>query len=463
MMAMTTHRLVAGWYLLQAFVRQRWSSRPASRAALLTVQQRRLQRFLRNELGAVPFYAALDRSSLVALPIVDKAAVLAGFERFNRHGISREAALAAAERAEAGQPTCLPGGLTAGLSSGTSGARGVFLVSPRERGTWAGVLLASVLSPASLRQLLTPWAPRLRVAFLLRANSTLYTTVDGWRLQLAWLPLTLPAAEQLSRLQALAPQILVAPASVLGTLARAQIAGQLTITPHQVISVAEVLEDDDAQAATQAWGMAPSQIYQCTEGFLGASCTAGHMHLNEQHLLIEAEWLDDAHIRFRPLVTDFTRRNQAFVRFRLDDVLRPLPGPCPCGRPTLALAGIEGRGDDRLWLPDARGQLQPLFPDVLRHAIARAQTGWPAEAQLQDYRLAQHGARWWLYTRPTLPAVQQDALQQALIDTCRVAGLQAPEIAAADWPDEPPTAKRRRIRCVQPPNTASHHTPSCES
>lgn len=453
---MALERLCVGWHLLCEFLRLRCWPQPGSRAALLRLQQRRLQRFLRDDLPAIPFYAAVERSSLAALPIVDKATVLSAFDRFNRHGITRDQAFAAAAQAESGQPAGLPAGLTAGLSSGTSGAPHVFLVSPRERGTWAGVVLATVLSRASLRQLLTPWAPPLRVAFFLRAHSSLYDTVDGWRLQLTWLALTQPLPEQLLRLQALAPHILVAPASVLGTLARAQLTGNLSIAPRQVISVAEVLEDDDAQAALQAWGLSPSQIYQCTEGFMGSSCEAGFVHLNEQHLLIEQEWLDTEHTRFRPLVTDFMRSSQAFVRFRLDDVLRPLPGPCACGRPTLALARIEGRADDRLWLPDASQQLQPLYPDGLRHAIARAQTEWPSDATVQDYRLQQHGLRWLLSTQPTLDAAHRAMLVQALADVCHSAGLGPPEIAHAPWVADDARSKRRRIRCVQMPDSHIH-------
>lgn len=442
------------WHALRAFAGTRWGHAPRTRAALLAQQERRLQAFLRRELGGIPFYAQLDRSSLQALPVVDKAAMSTQFERFNRLGLTREQALAAAQRAEAGDPCGLPGDVSAGLSSGTSGTRGVFLVSPRERAVWAGVLLARVLTRADLRQMLTPWAPPLRVAFFLRADSALYRSVDGRRLHLHWLPLTLPADRRVAALHDLQPHVLVAPACVLGELARAQRAGALRIRPRQVISVAEVLEDDDADSVHAAWGVRPGQVYQCTEGFLGSTCSAGHVHLNEEHVCIEPEWLDAQHTRFRPVVTDFTRRTQAFVRFRLDDVLRPLARPCPCGRPSLALARIEGRADDCLWLPDARGELQPVFPDALRHAVANAQAGWPAAEALLDYRLQQLGERWQLRVRPGLPAARLQSLHAALRACCAAAGLRPPVIDDLAWMDEADTAKRRRIRCVHKPGTA---------
>jgi putative adenylate-forming enzyme len=439
------------WRMLLAFVRARWWPAPTSRHALLVRQHRRLVRFFAQDLGRIPFYAGHERALMDPLPVIDKATMLAQFERFNRLGLDLAEALAAAARAERGEPAELPGGVTAGLSSGTSGARGVFLVSPAERATWAGVMLARVLSPGHLRQLLMPWRPPLRVAFLLRADSPLYQTVGSRRLQLHWLPLTQGVAEQRAHLEALRPQILVAPASVLGSLARACLEQQWALHPAQVISVAEVLEDDDAAASRAAWGVAPSQIYQGTEGFLGASCELGHVHLNEEQIHVELEWLDEARTRCHPVVTDFTRRTQAFVRFRLDDVLQPLAGPCACGRHTLALRRIEGRADDRLWQPDAHGTLQPVYPDALRHAIAGAQAGWPASHALTDYRLEQHGAAWRLLTRPALSPERQATLTRALVQCCASAQLIEPAIEHAAWVDEPPERKRRRIRCIHPP------------
>lgn len=438
------------WLTLRAFVRARWW--PAtSRHALMQRQHRRLRRFLDRTLADIPFYASRPRDALAALPVMDKATMLPQFDRFNRLGLGLTEALAAAARAERGEAAGLPQGITAGLSSGTSGARSVFLVSPSERATWAGVVLARVLSAAHLRQLLTPWREPLRVAFLLRADSALYQAVNSSRLQLHWLPLTLSGAEQRARLQAMRPHILVAPASVLGTLARECLRQELTLAPAQVISVAEVLEDDDARAAQTAWGVMPGQLYQCTEGFLGASCELGHVHWNEEEVHVEFEWLDQARTRCHPVITDFTRRTQAFVRWRLDDVLQPLQQPCACGRPTLALRRIEGRSDERLWQPDASGKLQPVYPDALRHAMSSAQAPWPATDVLTDYRLEQHGMTWRLRTQPEVAADHQAALAQALVHCCAAAGLTPPFIEHAPWADDPPERKRRRIRCVRPP------------
>ncbi|MEX5612996.1 adenylate synthase, partial [Pseudomonas protegens] len=141
--------------------------------------------------------------------------------------------------------------------------------------------------------------------------------------------LTLGLAASLQRLNQQNPDVLVAPATVLRGLAQAALAGQLTIRPRHILSVAEVLESTDAELVQQAFGRKPQQIYQASEGFLGYTCEAGTLHLNESHLHIEPQWLDAERTRFQPIITDFSRRTQLIVRYRLNDILRVASAPCP--------------------------------------------------------------------------------------------------------------------------------------
>jgi putative adenylate-forming enzyme len=356
---------------LLAFARTRWGRRFADREALLWVQERRVARFLRRALPRAPFYRLCVGRPFAELPIVDKRRVLADFAAFNARGIGLEQALGVAleaERSRDFRPTI--GDLTVGLSSGTSGTRGVFLVGPQERARWAGRVLARLLSGKALRHLLTPWRPPLRVAFFLRANSNLYETVGGRRLRFAFHDLLEPLEAHLDRLNRHPPDLLVAPPTVLRRLAEAAQGGLLRIAPLQVVSVAEVLEGDDERAIRAAFGVPVQQVYQATEGFLGVSCTEGRIHLNEEDLRVEAEWLDREHRRFHPIVTDFSRTTQLVVRYRLDDILVLAEGPCPCGAPSRSLAAIEGRADDVLWSRAAGGPPAPIFPDLIRRAFA---------------------------------------------------------------------------------------------
>ena len=406
-----------------AFARERWLLPRRYDAA----RARALDRFLREELPKASFYAPFAGRPLSELPVVDKRTVLADFAAFNRHGITLDRALAVAEAAERSRSFAdqLPGGVTVGLSSGTSGTRGVFLVSEAESRLWAGILMGQLMSARSLRTL----ARRpLRIALFLRANSNLYETLDSSRVSFSWHDLTLPLAAHLPGLPG--TDVLVAPASVLRQIASAKPAG---LRPSQVVSVAETLEPDDEALVREAFGRPVEQIYQATEGLLAVSCPAGRLHLNEAHVHVEPEWID--HQRFHPVVTDFTRTTQYVVRHRLDDVLLAAPGPCPCGRPGRSIRAVLGRADDVLTLDHV-----PVYPDVLRHAVALA-------GDLGDYRVEQHGTEWRLATT----GGSSGATERVATEIGRLAqrlGTRAPVVVPMAWPVEAPDAKRRRIRRI---------------
>jgi putative adenylate-forming enzyme len=239
-----------------------------------------------------------------------------------------------------------------------------------------------------------------------------------------------------------APDVLVAPARVLAWLAAQQAAGRLRIAPTKVISVAEVLEPDDERRIAQAFAQPVHQLYQCTEGFLGYTCEKGVLHLNEEFVHVEADWLDDARTRFSPIITDFSRGTQPIVRYRLDDVLRVRAAPCECGRHSLALEAIDGRCDDILWFRGAHDAVQrPVFPDIVRHALLVA-------AVSGDYRVVQDGAVLSLSCSDPSDAAHA-ALQAALQGLADRLGARLPTLARVPWQDAPWSTKRRRIVCVK--------------
>ena len=88
--------------------------------------------------------------------------------------------------------------------------------------------------------------------------------------------------EHLERLKDYQPTIVVAPASTLIELANYVSNQQLAIQPVKVVSVAEILEDRDAQTIAKAFQLDKvDQVYQATEGFLACTCSEGNLHLNE--------------------------------------------------------------------------------------------------------------------------------------------------------------------------------------
>ncbi|MGA0542900.1 F390 synthetase-related protein [Neotabrizicola sp. VNH66] len=392
-----------------------------TRAAIEARQARGLLH-MRRGLAASPFYAPLRDRPFDDWPVIGKAEWMADFDRINTVGLTHAAALAHAERAERERdfrPRLR--GVTVGLSTGTSGRRGVFLVSDAERRLWAGVMLAALLRGNPLR-------PR-RVAFLLRANSNLYGTAGFGPVRFRYFDLLQPWSDLTASLRAFAPEVLIAPASVLDLLAR-----DGGLRPAQVVSVAETLHEDEAARITAAFGVAPEQVYQATEGTLALPCRLGRLHLNEAYLKIERDWIDRASGRFAPVVTDLNRLTQPVIRYRLDDIVTLDPAPCPCGAASHVVARIEGRCDDICHLLAPSGPV-PVFPDLLTRAVLAAAPDL-AEFQLQQTR---PGA----FALALPPGVPMPDLGPALAALAAGLGAAPPVLTAA--PPLQPGVKRRRV------------------
>ena len=407
-----------------------------SRADVDAHQQRQWKRLRRQVFAQAPFYAALRDRDFMDLPVIDKHAWMNHFDGINTVSVTLDRALAIAEEAERTRdfrPTLK--GIAVGMSTGTSGARGVFLASRAERLRWAGTLLAKMLPDGIL-------APA-RVALLLRAGSNLYETLSGgMRLRFQYFDLARPFGEVLAQLDEFKPTILVGPPSVLALAADAVQAGAIRIAPTRVIAAAEVLDPIDAERIAAIFGVAIEQIYQATEGFLGHTCSHGTVHLNEDCLIVERDWIDRTTRRFAPIVTDLYRHTQPVIRYRLNDVLVEREHSCPCGLPFIALERIEGREDDIVWLASARGTATtPVFPDVLSRALLNAA---PA---VHDYRIEQHdfdALR--IAVSPPLSEDQRSRVRQALADCATRAGARVPQMSFDDRIEHSTTQKCRRVR-----------------
>ncbi|KRC60740.1 hypothetical protein ASE14_07110 [Agromyces sp. Root81] len=429
------------------FVRARWGDRIGGPAGLERRRRRGLERLLRERMPRAAHYGGgLER--LEDAPVVDKATVLADFSGFNVFGIALETALAEARAAEESRDFRgeLPGGVTVGLSSGTSGRPGVFLVDPAERIRWAGTVLGRLLDRRSVVQLVQPWRPPLRIAFALRANSNLYESVASRRLSFAFIDLVAPFDRIRRAAAAARPDVLVAPSSVLVELARAQRRGELDVAPRLVVAVAEVLDELDAELVGTTWGVRPRRVYQATEGLLALDCEHGRLHLNEQSVVVEAEWIDApdpdaAGRRFVPIVTDFDRSTQLIVRYRLDDVLRMPAGDerCPCGNPARVIEAVEGRADEVIEAHGGDGRIVRVLPDIVRRTLTMAQAG-------------EWGIRWSPGALEVgldpLDAESERAVRGALAELFETVDAELPALRFVPLPSRSPGAKNVRITCA---------------
>lgn len=342
--------------------RQRWRSLDSTRLAQF--QDQRAQQIIRYAQQHAAFYrqhwANYQLSDWRNLPLINKQLMMEHFDQFNTLGISREQAMNLALRAEQERdfsPTL--NGITVGLSSGTSGYRGLFLVSPNEQRAWAGTILSRLIHHLDNLP--------IKVAFFLRSNSQLYQQVGSKQIQFRYFDLMLPIEQAVQQLNQFQPSFLIGPPSLLMLLAQQN---QLAITPQRLISVAEVLEPHDQQALTERFGAPVYQVYQCTEGLLAISCAHGRLHIQEDLVAIQAEYIDEQ--RFYPIITDLWRTTQPIIRYRLNDILSLSPEPCPCGSHFRIIERIEGRSDDICQFPQSDGTLRAIFPDTIRRMILLA-------------------------------------------------------------------------------------------
>ena len=360
--------------ILRYLLRFKWVKfRYASK--LQHLQAKRWKKYLKI-LSKSPFYSKfLGKSTkLEDFPIVNKQAFMENFDTINTCSITLDKAMSIAINAEKSRDfSPMINGITVGLSSGTSGNRGIFLASENERAQWVAAVLDRVIGFQLKKR---------NVAFFLRANSNLYNSVASKLLRFEFFDLLIPTEKHIDSLNQLQPNILVAQPSCLIELAKFIESAKLRIHPEKVISVAEVLYPEDKKYLENVFQQTIHQVYQCTEGLLASTCKEGNLHFHEDYLIIEKNYLDDDKSRFHPVITDLMRSTQPVVRYELNDIIHELKN-CPCGSKMTAIAQIEGRSDDKLCFLNDEGIETSIYPDFFRRAIILA------DSEIQDYMLIQ--------------------------------------------------------------------------
>ena len=131
-----------------------------------------IDKHVRNIIGHSSFYEKRQKpyGHWSKFPVINKSIFMKNFNEINTQGIDLDEAYHIAFEAERTRDfSPMIGDITVGLSSGTSGNRGIFLVSIQERAQWVAYILLHLLGFSFRRR---------KVAFFLRANSNLYTSTN---------------------------------------------------------------------------------------------------------------------------------------------------------------------------------------------------------------------------------------------------------------------------------------------
>ena len=207
-----------------------------------------------------------------------------------------------------------------------------------------------------------------KIAFFLRADNDLYKTINSFLISLEYFDTFKDIDEHIERLNKYLPTMIVAPPSLLLVLAKKIEEGKLKVSPKRLISVAEILEKADEEYIKKQFNLKIiHQIYQATEGFLACTCEYGHLHLNEDLIKFEKQYIDEK--RFYPIITDFRRTSQPFVKYYLNDILVENNEPCECASVLQRIEKIEGRSDDIFKFTNKFGKEIVVFPDFIRRTI----------------------------------------------------------------------------------------------
>ncbi|UTW60567.1 adenylate cyclase [bacterium SCSIO 12741] len=385
----------------------------------------------KKNLSRSPFYSSLVSSG--EFPLMNKELFMENFDSINTVGIKKEEAFALAQESEKSRDFA-PAirGISIGLSSGTSGNRGIFLTSKREKELWVAAVLDRVIGIS--------WKKR-KVAFFLRANNNLYEAVQSRLLAFHFFDIKIPLTNHFPNLIDLDPDILVGQPSVLVALAQHYVRIGKKADFTKVVSVAEVLEEDQRDFLTQVFGCNISQVYQCTEGFLAYTCREGHLHLNEDWLEIEKRYLDDSKTRFHPIITDYLRSSQPVVRYELNDILHEGP-PCSCGSKSTVLSKIEGRSDDVFRFEQGNAAVD-IYPDFIRRSVLLA------SEDIVNYRVTRIGEKKLSVFLEVLKPEKREMLFQRVQKELKVLfstyGIEGMEIIKADL-NHNPMNKFKRVK-----------------
>jgi putative adenylate-forming enzyme len=354
---------------LQSYLRIRSLRRFAGRRAdFLAWQSGRLEQWLRNDIHRVEAFRSLAGSlpTLEDIPLMEKSDLMADFSRYNVPRITNEQGWRAFE----GDRRI--GDLIAGASTGTSGNRGLFVISQKERFAWLGAILAKALPDF--------WHHRDRIAVLLPIDTPLYESANRTRiLTLRFFDTNAPVGEHRADLLTFNPTVLIAPPRILRQIAEMD----TDLSPRRVFSCAEKLERFDRDIIEMAFRIPLREIYMATEGLLGVTCAHGRLHLAEDCMHFSFE--EKAGGLSLPIISDFSRNTQIMARYRLNDLLRLGSKGCPCGSPLQIVDEIVGREDDIFYLGGDDGGLVELTPDLLRNTVVDSDRG------ILDFKLVQTG------------------------------------------------------------------------
>jgi len=311
-------------------------------------------------------YENYDLNDFSSLPTVNKKIMMENLTEYNTAGLSKEQildfCLEIEESRDFGKRL---NDLNIGMSSGTSGNKGVEIVSKREERYMRAALLARFDFPKG---------EKINLAFILRISTPAFNlNVFGHKLNYVS---QLNSIEEIRKqLENINPNVLSGPPSMLKMIANEVEQKRLNIKPKRVVSYAEILYPDVKEYLNKIFDCKIHEIYKCTEGPIGITCKEGHLHINEDLVFVETLNNDGTETTAGEpcenlIITDLHKQIQPIIRYKLNDIVTLSPNKCSCGSSFRVIEQIQGRSDDIFWAKNTETKKwQFIFPDYISRAI----------------------------------------------------------------------------------------------
>ncbi len=357
-------------------------------AAIAGYQLRAVQNLTGYARQHSPFYRRLyagrtidSLTAFAALPTINKQIMMDNFDELNtrRLKLAEVSAYAVGKELARDYTGYYQGQYVVGLSSGTSGSKGIY-VTPKDL---TRRLPFVFLARSGIPLRLFPF----RILFLLRVFSQGFQDINAPGIRLKYLSTMTEPDAIIQTLNRELSNVLMAPPSLLRVLL--PVAGQIRVKPGIIVTYAEVLTAADRAMLSRVFGAPVIQIYQASEGQIASSCRYGNLHLNEDLVLAELFDADQRPVEqpgqaAKLLVTNLVNRVQPLIRYEMNDLI-VLGEPCPCGSRFRMVQAVLGRQDDVLHFTNRLGRRQPVFPDLFSRWIITA-----SEA-IREFKVVQAG------------------------------------------------------------------------
>jgi putative adenylate-forming enzyme len=251
-----------------------------------------------------------------------------------------------------------------GLSSGTSGNKGIYITPKSMTKRLPGVFLAR--SGLSLKDL------PMKILFCLRVFSQGFNDINAPLIKLNYMSTMTPVEEIIHAIHQNQINILMAPPSLIRLLLPYQ--DKILVSLKKIITYAEVLEKEDKLQFEKAFKTKVIEIYQASEGQIASACRLGNLHINEDLVYIEI-YDENQQLIFAPnivghkmVLTNLINFAQPLIRYEMNDMII-LDEPCPCGSHFRTIKKILGRHDDLIYFLNSKNEQKIVFPDLFSRWI----------------------------------------------------------------------------------------------